>query len=734
MGCTNASSGLNAPKGARDLDPVSCSVRCLDEGYQVAALSSEVCSCGNQQGGLVASECLNTSTSGGAKDVRGQSERQRVLSSLPVGHGQRHSVALYRTKGPFLHSIRLSVCPHRVQAGKVFVVEVSGNLAGRPDQPTGIRGLGGQDFSYVTVEIQELTQKGQSSHHVSVLNNGSFAVSSDWILETPGKYELNVSVCNPLSTLSSTLLLSVLQPSPPSPVISVLHGPLGVPSCVPSLSADSAQVRVEAAYLGDRLTLQADHHSGLPAEFLWSFTHMEKGQNVAGAKTVFPLDSDCVNSTVNWTFETEGVHVVSVNASGVHGWTQQTIHVVVVRLTVSDLRLSVSGSHWTSGEGVSVEVELTTTMMHLLVLNLTLNAKNDIADSKDNLSNTGLSDNPTNINQVENHPSQVPQQENCSHLHCSISNHGNISYDHNLNQTPYNVCCPGGTLLRLRSDAHLHISNRSSCRLHLRLHCRLPTSAGQYHLTVSVHPTSDPSSVLLSTVLPRALTVYEPIRVLRPSRSWRSAVSTHAQFSLQVVSLASRVGSRVIWTFSLDDVIVMSRTTEEWKLNVSLAAAGCYKVTVEASNPVSWASFSTHILVQDPVGELVLNVPSVTRANEKLSISFSVTSGSNVTVSVLVNETLLYRDSSYTTGNEGTALLIFNHTGAVAVQLRAENRVSSENKSVKVRIERKRKPSSEISVKPTWQPHTSETPVHSLADGGEDVYLTPKHLNINQAF
>lgn len=56
--------------------------------------------------------------------------------SLPVGDGQG-SVALYRTKGPFLHSIRLSYSPHRVQAGKTFVVEVSGNLAGRPDQPTG---------------------------------------------------------------------------------------------------------------------------------------------------------------------------------------------------------------------------------------------------------------------------------------------------------------------------------------------------------------------------------------------------------------------------------------------------------------------------------------------------------------------------------------------------------------------------------------------------------------------
>ena len=56
---------------------------------------------------------------------------------LPIG-ARQGSVALYRTEGPFLHSARLSASPDRVvQAGKTFVVEVSGKLAGRPDQPTG---------------------------------------------------------------------------------------------------------------------------------------------------------------------------------------------------------------------------------------------------------------------------------------------------------------------------------------------------------------------------------------------------------------------------------------------------------------------------------------------------------------------------------------------------------------------------------------------------------------------
>lgn len=57
----------------------------------------------------------------------------------------------------------------------------------------GILALGGLDLSYVTINIQDMTYKGQSSHHVSVLDDGSFSVSSDWILETPGELELSKS-------------------------------------------------------------------------------------------------------------------------------------------------------------------------------------------------------------------------------------------------------------------------------------------------------------------------------------------------------------------------------------------------------------------------------------------------------------------------------------------------------------------------------------------------------------
>ncbi|KAF3836008.1 hypothetical protein F7725_028566 [Dissostichus mawsoni] len=83
--------------------------------YQVAALTSEACYCGNEHHGLLFGECFNTSADEGTKEVRG-------------GRG--------RTEGPFLHRARLSTPADRVH-GKTFVVEVSGNLAGPPTQPTG---------------------------------------------------------------------------------------------------------------------------------------------------------------------------------------------------------------------------------------------------------------------------------------------------------------------------------------------------------------------------------------------------------------------------------------------------------------------------------------------------------------------------------------------------------------------------------------------------------------------
>ena len=73
---------------------------------------------------------------------------------------------------------------------------------------------------------------------------------------------------------------------------------MGVPSCIPFLPEDSDSVKVEALYVGDPATLQADVGDGLVEEFYWCFTQEEKGTNMEDVKTVCTHSSDCVNGTV----------------------------------------------------------------------------------------------------------------------------------------------------------------------------------------------------------------------------------------------------------------------------------------------------------------------------------------------------------------------------------------------------------------------------------------------------
>uniref|UniRef100_A0A3Q1IV35 Polycystic kidney disease 1b n=1 Tax=Anabas testudineus TaxID=64144 RepID=A0A3Q1IV35_ANATE len=139
------------------------------------------------------------------------------LLDLPVGCEQG-TVALYRTEGPFLHSISLSASPDRVQAGKTFVVKVSGNLAGR------ILSVGGQDLTCVTVDFLDTTLKSQSSHLVNVLDDGSFVVTSDWIFETSGKYEISVRIYAAKRAYpTNTDIILVVVADVPDPVEFIWH-------------------------------------------------------------------------------------------------------------------------------------------------------------------------------------------------------------------------------------------------------------------------------------------------------------------------------------------------------------------------------------------------------------------------------------------------------------------------------------------------------------------------------
>lgn len=366
---------------------------------------------------------------------------------------------------------------------------------------------------------------------------------------------------------------------------------------------------------------------------------------------------------------------------------------MAVRQLVSDLNVSVPGDPLRAGASVLVDVKLLTTMKHLLLLDVTLNADE----------NGKGADGRSHSDDIQSYERKENELEN------DICNHGDSHEPHDNAHT--NIYCHGNTP---PNPLHLlHTSNDSSCHLHLQLHCRLLAAGGRYHLSASILSSTQPSPALLSTLLPRALVVYERIRALRPSGRWMSVVAVQSEFSLEVVSCAE---AKVVWTFSLNDAVVMNRTTEQGKVNVSLPVAGRYRVTVKAFNPVSWASFHTQISAQSPVGELFLKVPRVITTNQKHYLLFSVTAGSDLTVSLRVNATCVYMNSNYTTPREAAVALLVHHAGTVVVELRAENQVSSQNKSLKVCVLGKQK----IEVNPPWQPPTSQSSGHDLDNNGED--------------
>ncbi|XP_058481712.1 polycystin-1-like protein 1 [Solea solea] len=403
----------------------------------------------------------------------------------PVG-GEPGTVALYRTAGPFLHTVSLSASSERVQAGKTFVLEVSGKLAGRPDQPTGIQSRAGQDFSYVTVEFLGVTPKVQSSRHVSLLDDGSFSVSCEWFLETPGKYQINVSVSNLLSTLSSSLHLSVLQPSPDNGAIS---GPVVFSVCA----------------------------------------HLQNSQNTAVCQTWF-------------------------------------------------------------------------------------NPGNREEDS-------------------EMKEEEEEKKRDCVKTEDSFPNNTLIYYDQTF---------------RLALDLKLHEDK-----------CDFSSSSSSS-------------------------------------------------------SSSSKDNNSCRW----DNVGNESKKRR-------------YNVTVKA---VNWTLFQTHVLVQDPVGELMLSVPRVIRTDHRQPVSFSVAAGSDMTVSLLVNATQVYRNCTYAAGEEVTVVLLFDHTGASVVELRAENRVSSQNKNVRVCAEGDGKSSLQVRANSNWQPPASQSPANSEGHdvvqifAAKSAYLTNKDI------
>nr|XP_046146915.1 polycystic kidney disease 1 like 1 [Oncorhynchus gorbuscha] len=681
--------------------------------------------------GLVARECPDISTKGESDTVPQNNSTGWCCDSvcLPCGDG-KDMLAVYRTLGPYIRNVSLEVLTDTVHAGKPFLLEVSGYLAAPPTQPTGIYGLEGENLSSVDVQFSGKAHKGQSSHSVIVQDDGFFTFSSDWMLENPGTYQIKISVSNLLSQLFSSLYLSVFRPSPEGLEVSLVQGQGGTPSCLPYPAQDTLSRTLEKAYLGDTLTLQAYVGAGIRVKFHWRFiSDNEKEEEEEGKRRDVKLDclpdSDCLSSTVSQLFKTEGIHTVKVNASNKYGWTEKTIHIAVVRRVVCDLTLeSRSGYHLAAGQNISVDLQLYTTQRQSLMLNLTLTYQgkhsvnqdhvhnlnqtfnHDDADHENNQNHDQAEDHYLNQNQTYSHELDhfynftlaLELNHNQTHGHDNDDHTVSLQFTHTLSLSSYP---------QLSSPLHLCSSyGLTSCHLQFHLHYPLPSTVGQYTLSATVFSLSDSAVPLLSACLPCPLVVYDRIRTLWPAGTWSAVVPSRSELNLTVTSQADRMGSKVLWTVARGNTTVLNRITEGWTVTMTFSIAGTYLVTVKAFNPISWVGFHTHFLVQDPVGEFLLNIPRVVTVNCPTAALFTVTTGSNMSVVVLTNTSVLYQNNSYTAGEEVTVGLLFDCTGTTEVKVRAENLVSSENRSVNVCVQLVRKWSHTVTMDITLPPVT----------------------------
>lgn len=397
----------------------------------------------------------------------------------------------------------------------------------------------------------------------------------------------------------------------------------------------------------------------------------------------------------------------------------------VVRRVVCDLTLeSRSGYHLAAGQNISVDLQLYTTQRQSLMLNLTLTYQgkhsvnqdhvhnlnqtfnHDDADHENNQNHDQTEDHNLNQNQTYSHELDhfynftlaLELNHNQTHGHDNDDHTMSLQFTHTLSLSSYP---------QLSSPLHLCSSyGQTSCHLQFHLHYPLPSTVGQYTLSATVFSLSDSAVPLLSACLPCPLVVYDRIRTLWPAGTWSAVVPSRSELNLTVTSQADHMGSKVLWTVARGNTTVLNRITEGWTVTMTFSIAGTYLVTVKAFNPISWVGFHTHFLVQDPVGEFLLNIPRVVTVNCPTAALFTITTGSNMSVVVLTNTSVLYQNNSYTAGEEVTVGLLFDCTGTTEVKVRAENLVSSKNRSVNVCVQLVRKWSHTVTMDITLPPVT----------------------------
>ncbi|XP_066545891.1 polycystin-1-like protein 1 [Amia ocellicauda] len=440
---------------------------------------------------------------------------------------------------------------------------------------------------------------------------------------------------------------------------------------------------------------------GVNMEFSWHFTDNSHTHQSAGDC------NDCLTSTVNHTFEKQGTYKIIVNASNIYNWIQKAISVAVVPQTLSTLTFSSRSGYLVElGHNVTLEVEFFTTVRQFLFLNATFQTgvthTHQLGDHSPAFSTLGhmqLAES-YGLHNCLLHVQMIHCYSTVGNFNVSLAVFSQTAAEHaslpqfiqvyepirnvlpslqweaviptGVNST-LTVIAPkdrsGSAVIWNITKGNLTVLNRTTWDWSLTLSLQ---DEGHYRLWVTAF--NPISSASFST----ELVAQDVISGLSVSCPYPKYIKSGTTITINA-TVATGSNVSYYWSLGTNSTLV----TDSGTAMHLYSQAGVNIVTVKAENSVSCIlSKALEFIVQDPVGDFVLRIPSIVTVNHTTVFSFAVMSGTNMSVAVFSNQTLVYNDSSYMTGNSVLLNFTFSEVGPVHIVVRATNHVFSSNSTV----------------------------------------------------
>ncbi|XP_069072241.1 polycystin-1-like protein 1 [Pleurodeles waltl] len=692
------------------VDLSSCSKFCLQKGCGGTFLRNEVdCFCVNttkmylfneslydiipSNASLLGSEDPQSPINTPISQSRDCQERCTGPVCLPYGN-EVSSLAVFSSDGPYIYNVRVSPMASVVQAGTNFTMDVSGCLASSFEKTLGIQSLTFENFTKIQLIVQWTTEN-LVRYTTDVQRNGCYTVSLNWMYSTPGRYVILVHVANLISEGELLQSMEVLTPAPGSLEVKVERTAEQTPSCLPFET--DATVSLERVFMGIEYSFIASVSTGLQLDFNWFFSD----DNVTYHTRTRSLLPGGLFSSTNHTFTREGLYQIGVNVSNPYNWVHRTLHVAVVQKILSNLTITSKDGYVVPTErNLSFEIKLYTTVSHLLQFNITFDIGEMPTHQLSDESRFGTLD---YLRLLESYGLQRCQ------MHFHISLYYRSTGNHTVNVSvaaeskvvtasllqqvqvfePITVIFPmpewkkfvqagadvvfavNSTGSHFGSKCHWNITKSDETILtfvesewNLKF-CFIKT--GFYFLSVECF------NVISASRYQENVDVQEVITSLDISGSRPKYVLLGDSLTLTAVV---RQGSNITlkWTFTPGDAPIVSTLLTA---SYMYTQPGVFFVTVVAQNNVSSAQASLEVIVQDPVGRFVLSVSDIVTVNHPSEISIITTSGTNFSLEVLFNLTLVFYTANCLPSSSVEFMHVFNTIGQVEVLARASNQVSS---------------------------------------------------------